>query len=101
FQTGTGSGDHDTLDLSALLSGYSASQAASHVRFQYDDGQSSLASAGSPHSDNGDVTVQVNLSGNTWTNVAVLHDTGANLTSGSDAIQMILNSTQGVQTYHV
>ena len=52
-----------------------------------------MASAsGTPHAVDGDVKVQVNLSGSTWTDVATVKDTGANLTAGDDV--MLLDNTQ-------
>jgi hypothetical protein len=37
---------------------------------------------------------QVNLSGSNWSDVAVLHDTGPNLTVGDSVLRMMLDGTQ-------
>ena len=76
FETGAGG---DIIDLSVALSGVSGNK-ADHVRTVYTaDNFTQLASAaGAPHAADGDIKIQVNLSGSTWTDVAVIHDTGAN-----------------------
>jgi T1SS-143 domain-containing protein len=87
FDTGFGG---DILDLSELLAGISGNK-ADHVRFQYSGGQTELVSdTGAPPSVNGDVTLQVNLTG-TWVDVATIKDTGSNLRDSSDTIRLILD----------
>jgi Ca2+-binding RTX toxin-like protein len=95
FETGAAG---DILDLSGVLSGVSGNK-ADHVRVLYTaDNFTQLASAaGAPHAVNGDIRIQVNLSGSAWTDVATIHDTGPNLTPGNEVIKMMLdNSTQQV-----
>ncbi|WP_283805466.1 tandem-95 repeat protein [Tardiphaga sp. OK246] len=94
FVSGNGA-SADVIDLSGLLSGLSSTGRADHVRFEDVNGLTRLASAGGNSAlANGDLTIQVNLSGSTWTDIAVIHDTGANLTAGNDVIKMMLNSSQ-------
>jgi VCBS repeat-containing protein len=91
FETGSSG---DVIDLSGLLSSISAGSRASAVRFLDSDGHTSLASQdGSATLHNGDLTLQVNL-GSGWSSVAVIKDTGTNLTGGDDVIKMMLNSSQ-------
>jgi Ca2+-binding RTX toxin-like protein len=90
---GTGASG-DILDLSALLAAVAGNK-ADHVQFVYSDGSTQLASAsGTPHAADGDVRVQVNLSGSTWTDVATIRDTGTNLSGGDEVIRMMLDATQ-------
>jgi hypothetical protein len=42
----------------------------------------------------GDIAVQVETSLNTWTDVAVIKDTGSNLSAGSDVLQLMLGHSQ-------
>ena len=86
----------DVLDLSGLLSSVMPADREAHVRFHYGDGSTRLLSAdlSPPPTSDGDVTIQVNLGGSSWSNVAVIHDTGANLTAGSEVIRMMLDATQ-------
>ena len=89
FQTGS---NGDIIDLSELLSGASGNK-ADLVRFEYANGATELLShSGSAPGVNGDVTLQVNVSG-TWTDVATIHDTGSNLTNHDDIIRILLDST--------
>ncbi|MGN6284716.1 MAG: T1SS-143 repeat domain-containing protein [Afipia sp.] len=100
FDTTSSNVDKDVLDLSYLLDSI-GSDKESHVRFVYSDpGHSThvLSDVSAPPAINGDVTVQVNTSGS-WENVVTLSDTGANLTTGSNVIQMMLDHST-VQQFH-
>jgi Ca2+-binding RTX toxin-like protein len=91
FETGP---NGDVIDFSGLLAGVSGNK-ADHVRFVYSDGATQLASAnGTPHAADGDIKIQVNLSGSTWTDVATIHDTGPNLTAGDEVLKLLLDSSQ-------
>ncbi len=80
----------DVIDLSELVSGLGAN-AAANVRLVYGSVANThlLSDAGPSPSVNGDVTIQVNQGG--WKDVAVVKDTGSNLTSGLDAFKFILD----------
>jgi len=94
------SGEGDVIDLSSLLASVSGNRADS-VRFVDGGNHKSLASAdGSGTLNDGDLTLQVKLSGS-WTDVATIKDTGANLTAGNDVIKLILDSTQAQIQAHV
>jgi T1SS-143 domain-containing protein len=98
FQTGSSG---DVLDLSGLLASVSGNK-ADHVRFSYAGGSTHLASddGTAPPAVDGTVTLQVELTSGTWTNVANIVDTGANLSAGSEVIKMMLDNS-AAQTYHV
>jgi VCBS repeat-containing protein len=98
FQTGSSG---DVIDLSGLLASVSGNK-ADHVRFSYAGGSTHLASddGNAPPAVDGTVTLQVELTSGTWTNVANIVDTGANLSAGSEVIKMMLDNS-AAQTYHV
>ncbi len=90
FESGA---EGDMIDLSGLLAGLGGDK-ADHVRFEDQDGLTRLASAsGGSALGEGDLTLQVDL-GSGWTNVAILVDTGGNLTGGNDVIRMLLDTAQ-------
>lgn len=85
FETGT---QGDILDLSDLLKNV-AGDKADHVRFVYSDNSNEVVShVGSAPAVGGDVTLQVNLSGNTWSDVATIHGN----TAGQDIVRIILDA---------
>jgi hypothetical protein len=95
FTTGVGG---DTLDLTELLTAYGAADRANHVRFEYSDNSTRLASAATPaNGPDGSITVQVETAANVWTDVAVLTDTGANLSGSSEILQIMLNQANTQQ----
>ena len=97
FETGAAG---DIIDLSGVLSSVSGAK-ADHVRVLYTaDNFTQLASAtGTPHAADGDIRIQVNLSGSAWTDVATIHDTGPNLTAGNEVIRMMLDNSTQVQVH--
>lgn len=98
FDTGPGG---DILDLSGLLDSISGNK-ADHVRFVYGNGSTHLLSdeANAPPAVEGNVTVQVNLSGSNWINVATMVDTGSNLSMNSNVINTMLDHAT-IQQFHV
>lgn len=100
YDNSTGVQDQDVIDLSYLLDSI-ATDKASHVRFLYSDAGHSthvLTDPSALPAVNGDVTIQVNTTG-TWQSVVTIADTGSNLTTGSNAIQMMLDHAT-VQQFH-
>jgi len=91
FETGA---NGDQIDLSALLAGVSGNT-ADHVRFLYSNNATHVLSdtATPVPAQDGNLAVQVNLSGSLWTTVAAIVDTGSNLTSGSEVLKMMINSS--------
>lgn len=98
FTTGSSG---DVIDLSGLLASAPGNK-ADDVRFLYTGGATHLVSddGTAPPAVDGAVTVQVQLTSGTWTNVATIADTVSNLTVGSEVIKMILDSS-GSHNYHV
>ncbi|EKS39948.1 DUF5801 repeats-in-toxin domain-containing protein [Afipia clevelandensis] len=100
YDNSTGVNDQDVIDLSYLLESV-ATDKASHVRFMYSDSGHTthvLTDASALPAIDGDVTIQVNTTG-TWQSVVTIADTGSNLTTGSNAIQMMLDHAT-VQQFH-
>ena len=95
----------DVIDLSGLLSGIADTNKAAHVRLLYSDNTFNLLSTDVARPVDGNVTLQVNLSGNAWTDVAQITDTNvagsSNTAAGSEIIKMMLDQAQGVQQFHV
>ncbi|MBU2302428.1 MAG: type I secretion C-terminal target domain-containing protein, partial [Alphaproteobacteria bacterium] len=80
----------DVVDLSDLLFAISTADRADNVRFEYANGDTKML-ADSDGGADGDVTVQARLDGVTWTDVAVIQDTGDNLSAGFETINVILD----------
>jgi VCBS repeat-containing protein len=86
----------DTVDLSDLLT--SIGGGASDVQFKYSDGSTKAIGTAGGGVD-GDVTVQVH--DNTgWHDVAVIKDTGGNLSAAAESIDLILDNT-GKHTFDI
>ena len=84
----------DILDLSGLLGDWGTSDHEAHVRINYGNDTYHVLSSNDPPPDNAgnDVTLQVETADG-WKNVATLHDSGTNLTSGGDIVKFILDGT--------
>lgn len=83
----------DIIDIAALLAGIAGNK-ADHVRFEDVNGNTRLASAGAGSTlADGDLTLQINLTGGDWTDVAVIHDTGSNLDGGDNVLRMLLDAS--------
>jgi hypothetical protein len=87
----------DIIDLSDLLPG--AVGNAADVQFKYADGSTKgIGTAGSGV--DGDVTVQVHDASG-WHDVAVIKDTGGNLTSAAESINLILDDSHTIKIFDI
>ncbi|KKB79369.1 hypothetical protein VW29_17555 [Devosia limi DSM 17137] len=87
----------DVIDLSDLLPGAVGNEA--DVQFKYADGSTKAINA-SGGGVEGDVTIQVHDASG-WHDVAVIKDTGGNLSSAAESINLILDDNQTVKIFDI
>ena len=87
----------DVIDLSDLLPGAVGNEG--DVQFKYADGSTQAIKAGGGGVE-GDVTIQVHDTSG-WHDVAVIKDTGSNLSSAAESINLILDDNQTVKIFDI
>jgi len=87
----------DVIDLSDLLPGAVGNEG--DVQFKYADGSTQAINAGGGGVE-GDVTIQVHDTSG-WHDVAVIKDTGSNLSSAAESINLILDDNQTVKIFDI